>query len=226
MGAMPMAGTPTTAAIDLPTTSPAGSITMPAPSMQMADGMRMAAPMCSTAPTATQQAAAVGLVNTSWQQASKYQSLAAAKAAGYRAITPVGLPVVHYLNPRYYGATIRGGPVLDTTDPQSLVFANTPRGAVLVASMYITSPFSDTTPPQPGGCLTQWHVHTNLCLNRTGVVAETPPACPAGSFNVVTPPMLHVWYVPIPGGPTAVDAPDSQVVRAAEQVPAPANAKA
>jgi hypothetical protein len=38
--------------------------------------------------------------------------------------------------------------------------------------------------------------------------------------------MLHVWYVPIPGGPTAVDAPDSQVVRAAEQVPAPANAKA
>jgi hypothetical protein len=35
--------------------------------------------------------------------------------------------------------------------------------------------------------------------------------------------MLHVWYVPIPGGPTAVDAPDAQVVRAAEQVRAPHN---
>jgi hypothetical protein len=32
-----------------------------------------------------------------------------------------------------------------------------------------------------------------------------------------------VWFVPVPGGPTAVDAPDGQVVRAAERVPAPAN---
>jgi hypothetical protein len=35
--------------------------------------------------------------------------------------------------------------------------------------------------------------------------------------------MLHVWFVPVPGGPTAVDAPDAQVVTAAEQVAGPAN---
>jgi hypothetical protein len=35
--------------------------------------------------------------------------------------------------------------------------------------------------------------------------------------------MMHVWFAPIPGGPTAVDAPDAQVVRAAEQVHGPHN---
>ena len=38
--------------------------------------------------------------------------------------------------------------------------------------------------------------------------------------------MIHVWFVPIPGGPTAIDAPDRQVVRAAEQVHAPRNGTA
>lgn len=220
------AATSPAAALNLATTSPAGNITMPAPGMQMAAGMQMASPMCDTTPTPAQRAAAVNLVDTSWQASSRYKSLAAAKAAGYRSITPTGLAVVHYLNPRYYRATIKGGPAINTTDPQSLVYANTPKGAVLVAAMYITSPFTRAAPPQPGGCLTQWHVHTNLCLGRGGVVAETPPACPAGSFNTVTPPMLHVWFVPIPGGPTAVDAPDEQVVHAAAQVTGPANAKA
>jgi hypothetical protein len=215
-GMAPMSATP--GGLSLPTASPAGNITMPDPNMQMEPGMRMAGPMCSTVPTSAQQAAAVGLVNSSWAGSSKYQSLSAAKAAGYRAITPTGLPVVHYLNPRYYRTTIRGGPVIDPTQPQSLVYANTPKGSVLVAAMFIMTPFTSTAPPQPGGCLTQWHVHLNLCLGRGGVVALTNPGCPAGSFNVVTPPMLHVWFVPIPGGPTAVDASDSQVVQAAEHV--------
>jgi len=41
----------------------------------------------------------------------------------------------------------------------------------------------DTAKPQPGGCLTQWHVHTNLCLSRglgvVGVVTAAHPTCPA-----------------------------------------------
>jgi hypothetical protein len=58
------------------------------------------------------------------------------------------------------------------------------------------------------------------------VVGEVGPGnatCPAGSVNRVTPAMIHVWFVPIPGGPTAIDAPDPQVVQAAEQVSAPPN---
>lgn len=221
--------TGTMAPVHLATSSPAGFITDPDPGMQMEPGMKMASPVaCTASATAAQQRAAVQLVNASWRGAQQYRSLAAARAAGYRPITPSGLPVVHYLNPAFYRDTLLGGPVLDTSQPQSLVYANTPKGAVLVAAMYITTPRGAT--PQPGGCLTQWHVHTNLCLRAglgvAGVSGAGHPACPAGSRNRVTPAMMHVWFVPIPGGPTAVDAPDAQVVRAAEQVAAPHNGTA
>lgn len=214
--------------VQLANSTPAGDITMPDTSMVM-PGMRMASSApCTAAPTASQQEAAVRLVNTAWKDASKYRSLAVAKAAGYRPITPVGAPVVHYLNVSYYRATVLGGPIINTADPQSLVYANTRKGAVLVAAMYITRPGGPT--PQPGGCLTQWHVHTNLCLTPgLGVVGEVGPgqsACPPGSVNRVTPAMMHVWFVPIPGGPTAIDAPNPQVVHAAEQVASPANGTA
>ena len=217
------------AAIKLANSTPAGDISMPSPDMQMMQGMRMASSTpCVATPSAAQQQAAVRFVDTSWQGAKKYRSLAAAQAAGYRAITPRGAPVVHYLNPAYYRATVRGGPVLNAGAPQSLVYANTPKGAVLVAAMYITTPGGPT--PQPGGCLTQWHVHTNLCLapglDVVGAIGPGQPSCPAGSENRVTPAMIHVWFVPIPGGPTAVDAPDRQVVQAAERVPTPRNGTA
>jgi hypothetical protein len=217
------------AAIKLANSTPAGDITMPSPDMQMMQGMRMASSTpCVATPSAAQQQAAVRFVDTSWQGAQKYRSLAAAQAAGYRAITPRGAPVVHYLNPAYYRATVRGGPVLNAGAPQSLVYANTPKGAVLVAAMYITTPGGPT--PQPGGCLTQWHVHTNLCLTRglgvVGAIGPGQPNCPPGSRNRVAPAMIHVWFVPIPGGPTAVDAPDRQVVQAAGQVHAPRNGTA
>lgn len=212
---------PRTDAVRIRTSSPAGDVIMPNPNMQMAPGMRMASQaMCSAVPGQAQRAAAIKLVNASWQGARRFRSLAAAQAAGYVPITPSGLRVVHYLNYRYYIATARGGPVLNTAEPQSLVYANTPKGAVLAAAMYIAPPGRAT--PQPGGCLTQWHVHTNLCQTVFGsvvsVVTAAHPACPAGSSNRVTSPMMHVWFVPIPGGPTAIDASDMQIVRAAERL--------
>ena len=80
--------------------------------MKMARGMKMACRRRARAtPTAAQQAATVKLVNTSWRDAQKFRSLAAAKAAGYVPITPTGLPVVHYLNLKSYEATAEGGPV-------------------------------------------------------------------------------------------------------------------
>jgi hypothetical protein len=42
----------------------------------------------------------------------------------------------------------------------------------------------------------------------------------------VSPAMIHVWFVPIPGGPTAIDAPDAEVVQAAEHVASPVNGTA
>jgi hypothetical protein len=227
-GSMPGMQMPGAAAesIRLANDTAAGAISMPDPNMEMMAGMRMASSTaCTATPSAAQQKAVVSFVDASWAGARKYQSLAVARAAGYRPITPVGAPVVHYLNRAYYRATLDGQPVLSTADPQSLVYANTPKGAVLVAAMYITSQGGPT--PQPGGCLTQWHVHTNLCLTSAldvvGAVGPGQMTCPPGSVNRVTPAMIHVWFVPIPGGPTAIDASDQQVVQAAEHVAAPAN---
>jgi hypothetical protein len=215
-----------TTSISLPTASPAGPITTPKPTMQMEPGMKMTQSSCTAIPTPAQQAATVHLVNSSWTDDQKYQSLAAAKAAGFRPVTPPGLPVVHYINRANTRATLAGGPVLTPAAPQSLVYANTPTGAVLVAAMYISTKAQGTS-PSPGGCLTQWHVHTNLCMApHEGVVALADPTCPAGSVGRITSPMLHIWFVPVPGGPTAVDATDSQIVHAAESVTSPHNPSA
>ena len=78
----------------------------------------------------------MNLVDASWLDSSKYQSLAVAVAAGYRPITPTGMPVVHYINADYYRGTLLGGPVLNTAEPQSLVYANTSKGAVLAGSLH------------------------------------------------------------------------------------------
>jgi hypothetical protein len=88
-------------------------------------------------------------------------------------------------------AALDGKHVLDTADPPSLVYANTPHGAVLAAAMFM-APLGSAA-PQPGGCLTQWHVHTNLCLSRgQGVVAEAAPGCPPGSKNRQTHPAARM----------------------------------
>jgi hypothetical protein len=214
------------ASLHLATRSPAGAVTTMT-AMNMGGGMRDVSAPCSAMPTAAQQAATVKLVNTSWRDAQRYRSLAAAKAAGYVPITPTGLPVVHYLNLKSYEATAEGGPIITPASPESLVYANTPKGAVLAAAMYLSRP-GTVDPPQPGGCLTPWHIHTNLCFGSFGTVVglTTAGECASGSVHRVTPPMMHVWYVPIPGGPTAVDGTNAQIVRAAEHVKAPHNGTA
>ena len=63
---------PGTSAVSLATKSPAGKITMPAPGMQMAPGMKMASSApCDATPTRSQQRAAVRLVNASWKDAQQ-----------------------------------------------------------------------------------------------------------------------------------------------------------
>jgi hypothetical protein len=210
-----------TTALSLPTTSPAGNITWPLPMGTMMTGMQMVTPNCTSEPTPSQQAAAVSLVDQTVSAVSKFESLAAAKAAGYVPITPTGAPVVHYANLAYLATP----QTLDPNAIESLVYANTSHGAILVAAMYaMANNQVGQMPPMPGGCLTEWHVHTNLCFSTSsGVVVATEHngACPAGSVNRVTQPMIHVWLAPIAGGPLVVDAPDAQVVAAASELPVP-----
>jgi hypothetical protein len=216
----------TTTALSLPTTSPGGPIVWPDDMAAMAPGMSMVTPDCVAQPTVAQQEAAVTLVDQTVAAAAPYQSLAAAKAAGYVPVTSSGGKTVHYINPSIY----RQGRVLDPHAIPALVYVNTPHGAVLSAAMYL-APRTEAgaAPPQPGGCLTQWHIHSDLCFSGGTVVGnDNSGACSAGSVNKTTAPMMHVWLTPVPGGPLTPDPPASSEIEAADQLPAriPANGTA
>jgi hypothetical protein len=93
--------------------------------------------------------------------------------------------------------------VLDPQHVQSLIYASTQHGKVLLGAMYIM-PRVGEPGPQIGGPLTSWHHHDNLCFDdKTSVVVAftRSGACPSGSTNRVTPDMLHVWVVDNPNGP-------------------------
>jgi hypothetical protein len=210
---------PTTASpLSLATTSAAGPIAWPDNMAAMAPGMKMATPDCNAQPTAAEQRAAVSLVDTTVAAATPYKSLAAAKAAGYVPVTQSGKRIVHYINPSIY----RQGHLLDPKSIPVLVYANTAHGAVLLAAMYLMPRSSgEKTPPQPGGCLTQWHIHTDLCFSSDRVVGNDADApCTAGSTNAVTQPMMHVWMTPVTGGPLAPEPSARSEVLGAMQVPA------
>jgi len=210
-------------AMSLATTSPAGPITWPDDMSTMAAGMRMATPDCTAPPTKAQQQAAVDLVNRTVAAVAPFSSLDAAKAAGYVPVTPSGRRVVHYINPSIY----RQRPTVDPHQVPVLVYVNTAHGAVLSAAMYLMPQSSAASdPPQPGGCLTQWHIHTDLCFHGANVVGNNATGtCAVGSSNRTTTPMMHVWLTPVSGGPLAPDPPARDEVEAANHLPAlnPAN---
>jgi hypothetical protein len=63
--------------------------------------------------------------------------------------------------------------------------------------------------PDVGGALTQWHVHSNLCLTDdpeqklvSGITSPTG-TCPPGTSKAGNTPMLHAWIVPNECGPFA-----------------------
>jgi hypothetical protein len=174
-------------------------------------GHQMQTPDCSTAPTAAQVLGAVQYVQATSEAVAKYKDLSAATAAGYRPITSGAYPIVHYINTSY----MNNPDILDPNHVDSLVYAMTPTGPVLVAAMYLLP--TDANGPMPYGCLVQWHAHTNLCTSTTThqIVGFTP--CAPGTVHISsrTPYMTHVWQVPVAGGPLAIDPSDLQVMQAA-----------
>jgi hypothetical protein len=177
------------------------------------EGHDMQTPNCSQSPTPAQVESADQLVQSTDAAVAKYKDLAAAQADGYFPITNPTYPVVHYIKLEY----LRNRYVLDPNHVQSLVYATTPQGPVLVAAMYLM-PSASEPGPMPGGCLTQWHKHTNLCRGGgTATISgfSIDGTCPGGGIALPTPEMLHVWQVPVPGGSLAMDPTDEQVVESA-----------
>jgi hypothetical protein len=150
-------------------------------------------------PTKADKDGAAKLIADTEAGTAKYRNFAAALADGY---TGPASPTVteHYSNIPY---TVDGR-VLDPTRPEALMYTPTAKGMVLVGVMYLMNVPGEFG-PEPGGCLTRWHVHANLCFSSTtfqpvSEVQEPGDTCAAGSFRYIPPPALHVWFVDVPGG--------------------------
>jgi hypothetical protein len=144
-----------------------------------------------------------------------YEDWRQAWAAGYRPGGSTSLPSTHWMNQRYVDA----GYVMDPHRPQGLVYANTRNGPVLLGAMFQMKNLNQFG-PDPGGPMTLWHQHENICVTPLGFEFSlmTPfSVCPVGAIDISASPMLHVWIVDNPhGGPFAVDI-DPSVVSALDR---------
>ncbi len=162
------------------------------------------------AATTEQVAAAQELYDETSAAIAPYRDWHKAWAAGYRPNGSQDMPATHWMNQRY----VEAGYVMDPRRPQGLVYANSKHGPVLLGAMFQMKTIGRFG-PDPGGPLTAWHQHQNICVTPFGFEFSlmTPTAtCPVGAIDVSVPAMLHVWIVDNPGGKFAVDI-DSKVVK-------------
>src|ERR1700730_3020918 len=164
--------------------------------------------------TPDQVAAAAQLYAETKAGTLPYQDWHQAWAAGYRPGS-TSMPSTHWMNNAY----VKAGYVMDPNRPQGLVYANSKHGPVLLGAMFQMQHINQFG-PDPGGPLTAWHQHENICFTPLGFefTFMTPYAtCPLGAIDISVPPMLHVWIVDNPkGGPFAVDI-DPLVVAAVDR---------
>jgi hypothetical protein len=139
-------------------------------------GHKMQTPNCTATPTSQQVLGATQYIQAVSAAVSKYKNLSAATAAGYIPITTTNYPVVHYLNYKYMNRQ----DIMNPNTVDSLVYATTPYGPVLVAAMFLMP--GQGNGPMPYGCLVQWHAHTNLCTSDvTHQIDGLQPCNAAGS---------------------------------------------
>jgi hypothetical protein len=161
--------------------------------------------------SAAQRARAEAFVERSIAKLPQFADESTLNAKGYYSIGDALTGDEHYVNWSY----LNDDRILDPDFPESLVFRVTSEGKKLAAAMYMlpTGTTLDEV-PDVGGPLTQWHVHSDLCLTADPV----KPVLAFGSGNFIvraaeecTPPntkradvpMIHVWIIPHPCGPFA-----------------------
>ncbi len=125
----------------------------------------------------------------------KYRDPAVAEQAGYNVGTVIGSD--HHAQNK---SLIGDGRILDPEYPESLIYAKTLSGPVLVGVMFEMDGFTDKGPTD-GGPIMLWHAHENVCFGLTPPLLaglESPfGMCPVGSFNIPrTGEMLHAWILP------------------------------
>ena len=161
--------------------------------------------------TPEQEAAARQLYDATAAAIAPYRDWHRAWDAGFRPGGSQSLPSTHWMNQR----NVDAGYVMDPGHPQGLVYANSKHGPVLLGAMFQMKNINNFG-PDPGGPLTAWHQHENICFTPLGFEFSlmTPTAtCPFGAIDITASPMLHVWIVDNPGGRFAVDIDDKVVKR-------------
>jgi hypothetical protein len=156
--------------------------------------------------TLAEQHRAEKLLAATIRDLKKFQTPAAAQLAGFRSIGDGLTGDEHFVNWSY----VNDGRLLDPTHPESLVYEMRDGRQQVAAAMFMM-PFGSrfTDVPNVGGPLTQWHVHSSLCLTNDpeqkvlAGFAGAGQQCPAGTEKAGDTPMLHVWTVPNECGPFA-----------------------
>ena len=160
----------------------------------MVGSIRVRAPWCRLErlePTSAEQVAADDVYEQVKAALAKFEDPSVAEAYGYDVLPVIGQD--HHADNAEY---LDDGRIFDPERPETLVYAETERGPVLLGAMF-QMPFNEEG-PRVGGPLTVWHGHENVCL------ALTPPAmigllspygvCPLGAVNIPrTNEMIHVW---------------------------------
>jgi hypothetical protein len=175
----------------------------------------------SCQPSSAQLVAATRLIADTRQKVARFAVLRAALGAGYAPNHPLPSAVKHYFHPGH----VTDGRVLDPTRPEGLLYANTTRGPVLVAAVYLMNRAGEPG-RAVGGCLTRWHPHHNLCSRDPGrglVTGVRRPGgrCPPGQVPWAAPRMLHTWVIDLPGGPFATHVPTAAIFGQLQATPRP-----
>jgi hypothetical protein len=124
-----------------------------------------------------------------------YRDVAVAEAAGYEVGTVHGTDH-HAQNPGLIG----DGRILDPAHPESLIYAESAAGPILIGVMFETDGIGQVG-PSDGGPIMLWHAHENVCLGflPPSIAGLEGPygLCPLGSLDLpVTGEMLHAWTLP------------------------------
>lgn len=151
-------------------------------------------------PTSAERAAADRFHQLAVAALLGYRDPAAAARDGYHVAGIVGSEF-HADNPAY----AKDGRNFDPARPESLVYAQTKRGPVLLGAAY-QMPSTKLTGPRIGGPLTDWHGHENVCMSLvppvlSGLVSPFG-GCAVGSIVIpITPEVIHLWLFPGPPSP-------------------------
>ncbi len=153
--------------------------------------------------TPEQRAAAEKLASEVKAGTARFADYAVAQQEGYRQVTPYLIPSLrgsygpaHFVNPGY----VTRGNYLDPSHPASLVYFKMPDGKMLLLGAMFLAPVGKG--PSPGGSLTIWHMHEDLCFDgKVYSLVNLAGQCKAGSQPVPAKwEMMHVWTFDNPDG--------------------------